>query len=391
MAHILIAYKQFPAPSVGHAGGESLFKLMASLHRRGHKLTLVSRIRKEERRHLPSVDAICERVVTVRHHHSRRELQPFAVSLSYAAFRRAVKRTLREVDPDFLHVETTQTAAILLGLDRPPNSYRTQDVNWYLQEQRLLRARGLGRLIDVSRHRFFRRFEPWLCRHYDLTLAISEGDRALLAPFVEPSRLLMVPLTPELSPERDVTPAIEDGPNLLFVGAMSRAHNIAGVTWFLDRIWPLIHESEPDARFIVVGSNPPDALRARSGEGVTVTGFVEDLASWYRAATIFVSPLLVAGGLLQKVMDAMAMGVPVVATTVCNHGLRAVPGEHLIIADHPQPFADAVLSLLKDSSTRERIGQAGRAFVKTQYDLESAIDRWEASMMALMDRVPEKG
>ncbi len=385
MAHILIAYKQFPAPSVGHAGGESLFELMASLHRRGHRLTLVSRIREEEQRHLSDVEAICDRVVTVLHHRSRGEPTPLAIPLSYWAFRQAVRHTLSEVRPDFLHVETTQTAAVLLGLKRPPNSYRTQDVNWYLQEQRLLRARGLARVGDWIRHRFFHRFEPWLCQRYDLVLAISEGDYALLAPFVHPDRLLMVPLTPDPGTEGDVEVAGGGGPNLLFVGAMSRVHNIAGVTWFLDKIWPRIQEKALDTRFYIVGSHPPETLKARAGGGVTVTGFVEDLAPWYRAATVFVSPLLVAGGLLQKVMDAMAMEVPVIATTVCNHGLRAVPGEHLIVADQPDAFADAVLSLLDDPEARGQMGRAGRAFIETHYDLESAIDRWEDSMLALID------
>jgi glycosyltransferase involved in cell wall biosynthesis len=308
-----------------------------------------------------------------------------AIPLSYLAFRRAVRRTLKAVRPDFLHLETTQTAAILVGLNRPPSSYRTQDVNWHLQEQRLPHLEGFERLMGWAQSRIFRRFEPWLCKSHDLTLAISEGDRALLAPWIGPDRLLMVPLTPELSPDEDVIPAIPGGPNLLFVGAMARDHNIAGVTWFLETIWPVIHEKAPDARFFIVGSHPPEALRRQAGEGVTVTGFVADLAPWYRAATVFVSPLLVAGGLLQKVMDAMAMGVPVVATTVCNHGLCAVPGEHLIIADDSQAFADAVLSLLDDPRIQAEIGHAGQTFVETHYDLESAIDRWEASMLALID------
>lgn len=384
MAHILVAYKQFPAPSVGHAGGESLYTLMASLHERGHTLTLVSRIRDEERSHMPDVEAICEKIVTVTHHRSRNEPRLLAVPLSYLAFRRAVRRTLKEARPDFLHVETTQTAAVLLGLDRPQSSYRTQDVNWYLQAQRMMRTKGIDWLASWARYRFFQWLEPRLCRRYDLILAISEGDRELLDPFVSSERLLMVPLTPEIDPRQEVAPALDDGPNLLFVGAMSRDHNIAGVSWFLDKVWPLVREAKPDARFVVVGSHPPETLKARAEGGVTVTGFVEDLAPWYRAATVFVSPLLVAGGLLQKVMDAMTMGVPVVATTVCNHGLRAVPGEHLIVADRPEPFADAVLSLLEDPEARKRVGRAGRAFVETHYDLASAMDRWEDSMSALI-------
>jgi len=145
---------------------------------------------------------------------------------------------------------------------------------------------------------------------------------------------------------------------LLFVGAMDRAHNLAGVTWFLDHVWPR------------VGS-------------CFVTGFVDDLAPWYRAATVFVSPLLVAGGLLQKVVDAMAFGVPVVATSVCNHGLGATPGEHLLTADTAEAFAAAVLSLLCDPETRARLGNAGQYFIQTHYDTAAAIAQWDAALAEL--------
>lgn len=384
MTHILVAYKQFPAPSVGHAGGESLYQMMAALHRRGHRLTLVARITDDERRHMADVERICDRIVTVRHHRSRRGPRPVAVLRSYLDLRRAIRDTIAAVQPEFVHVETTQTAMIALGTVSSPSSYRTQDINWFLLEQSVQRSQGLRRWIGLLKRHIFRRLEPWIARHYDLLLAISEGDRRLLALDFAPDRLLRVPLVPAFTGDEIGPPAVEGSANLLFVGAMSRDHNLAGVGWFLDEIWPTIAEAVPEAHFFIVGGHPPDALRARAdGRRVVVTGFVDDLAAWYRAATIFVSPLLVAGGLLQKVMDAMAMGVPVVATSVCNHGVGAVPGEHLITADSPGDFAAAVIALLKSSESQHRLGTAGQAFVRDAYDLDAAIDGWDAAIRRL--------
>lgn len=385
MAHLLIAYKQFPAPSVGHAGGESLFRLMDALHRRGHRLTLVARIADEERELLPAVAAICRKVVTVPHHTSMTGPRPLALARSYLAFRAAVRRTVRAEKPDLVHVETTQTAVVALGLPLPATSYRTQDVNWFLAEQRMARMHGLRRLPARLKVWWMRRFETFVCRRYDLMLAISESDRRLLAEVCDADRLLMVPLTPALRPDDAVAPAVAGGPNLLFVGAMSRDHNLAGVTWFLDEVWSRISKAAPEARFYVVGGGPPEALRARAdGEHVIVTGFVDDLTAWYKAATLFVSPLLVAGGLLQKIMDAMRMGVPVVATSVCNHGVGAVPGRDLVTADTAPAFAEAVIDLLSDPATRRQIGAAGQAYVVEHYSLDAAVDRWEAAMMGLI-------
>ncbi len=386
MAHILFIYKQFPAPSVGHAGGESLFGLMTALHRRGHRISLVGRMREAEREQLPHVAAICEEIITVPHHRDLPGPAPFAIARSYLGFRRAVARALRELRPDAVHVETTQTAAILIGQPLPPASFRTQDVNWFLQEQRVARLTGLRRGLAQLKADLFRSMEPALYRRYDLILAISEGDRALMAPHFPAHDLLLVPLAPAPDPASAPEPAAPRGANLLFVGAMDRQHNLTGIRWFLDEIWPRIRREAVEARLYIVGGSPPPALRERADddERVVVTGFVEDLAPWYRAADVFVSPLLVAGGLLQKVMDALAMGVPVVATTVCNHGLRATPGEHLITADEPPAFAEAVIALLNDPAARARLGENGHRFLQKTYDLPSAVNRWEEALLALI-------
>lgn len=387
MAHILIAYKQFPAPSVGHAGGASLFQLMAALHKRGYQLTLVARITDEERRHMADVAEICQRIVTVPHHTSQSGPRPIVIARSYLALRRAIRETIQAEHPDLIHVETTQTALTALGLSRPPSSYRTQDVNWFLVHQSMPYVSGLRWGIAFLKRGVFRWLERQTAERYDLLLAISEGDLQLLAEYRAPEQLLFVPLVPAIAGDAmaRVAPAVDGDANLLFVGAMSREHNLVGIRWFLDAIWPQIVGAVPEARLYIVGGNPPEALRQRGdGERVVVTGFVDGLAPWYRAATVFVSPLRVAGGLLQKVMDAMAAGVPVVATSVCNHGVGAIPGEHLITADEPEAFATAVIALLRDRALRDEIGAAGKAFVAENYDLESAVDRWDSAMRDLL-------
>ncbi len=386
MLHILFVYKQFPTPSVGHAGGESLFKLMEALRRRGHRLSLVARLTDEEQALRPQVEAICEHLYTVPHHRSLPGWRPLALVRSYLALRRATRQALRELRPDLIHIETTQTAAILLGLRLPPSSFRTQDVNWFMWQQKAAHARGLRRLWSKVMATFLRIFEPLLCRRHTLILAISVGDQALLAPVCKNHPLYLLPLAPLALADSDIPPAVPPGPpTLLFVGAMDRAHNVTGITWFLDAVWPLIRAEVPTARLYIVGNSPSAELQIRAdGEHCFVTGFVDDLSSWYRAATVFISPLKVAGGLLQKMVDAMALGVPIVATSVCNHGIGATPGEHLMLADTAEDFAAAVLTLLNDPQACARLGVAGQQFIRARYDTEAAIARWEAALTALV-------
>jgi len=380
MARILLVYKEFPAPSVGHAGGQGVFRLMRCLHRRGHRLSLVARLRREEAPLVEQVASLCETLVTVPHHTALKGPRPLAVLRSYLALRRAAARALREVQPDLLLVEFAQTALALLGLRRPFATFRPHDVNWFLLEQRATRAAGLRRAALRFLSGLFRWLEPWLCRRYDLVTAISEGDRRLLAPRCRDRPVIVLPLAPGL-PVGDAEPAVPPGPNVLFVGAMYRSFNVEAVRWFLETVWPRVLARVPQARFYVVGYGPPPEVRAlHDGEHVFITGYVDDLAPWYRGAAVFVSPLLVAGGLLQKVLDALATGVPVVATSVSNHGVGAVPGQHLLVADDPDAFAEAVVRLLEDPAERERLGQAGQQFVQERYSLEAAVERWEAAV-----------
>ena len=380
MASVLVVYKELPAPSVGHAGGKAVFRVIEFLCERGHKVSLVARVRREEAPLIAELKPFCDRLDTVPHHQAIGGPIPLAFLRSYLALRSAAARALRQVQPDLLHIEVTQTAFALLGIPRPFTSFRALDVNWFLLQQRASQARGTKRLLARLGARILRWVEPWLCRRFDVIATISQGDHRLLAPRCGARPVVMLPLAASFTRTRDVNPAVPLGPNVLFVGAMYRSLNVEGVEWFLESVWPKVLERVPEARFYVVGYDPPQRILDRQdGEHVFVVGFAEELAPWYRAAAVSVSPLPVAGGLLQKVVDAMAVGTAVVATPTSNHGLGATEGEHLLIADTPEAFAEAVVHLLAHPAERERLGQAGQRFVLGRYDLQQALHHWEVT------------
>jgi len=375
---VLIIYKEFPAPTVGHAGGQAVFRVIEFLHRLGYRISLVTRVRTAERPLLEQTRHLYARVDDVPHHTALPGPKLLAWLRSYLALRRAARRALREVRPNLVHIEVTQTWLAVLGLRRPLTSFRPLDVNWFLLEQRAARATGLRKCFFKLGARLLRPLEAFICRRSDLIAAISEGDRRLLAADCATRPITLLPLAPSLAPDNDLPPAVPPGPNVLFVGAMYRAFNVEGVRWFLEHVWPRVLAQVPTARFYVVGYNPPPEIVAwHDGKHVWVVGFAESLGAWYRAATVSVSPLLVAGGLLQKVLDALALGVPVVATTVSNHGVGATDGEHLLLADTPQAFADAVVRLLRDPDLRRRLVESAGRFVREHYDLDIALRRWE--------------
>ena len=160
---------------------------------------------------------------------------------------------------------------------------------------------------------------------------------------------------------------------LLFLAAMDRGPNVEAALYFWNDILPLIRKKVPDVKFRIVGSRPlPEVLAlAEKDKNTIVTGFVEDIEPSYKTSTIFVAPLLTGGGIIVKILDALASGTPVVATSIGNEGINATPGEHLLIADTPEDFAGNVVRLLHDKPMRERIGEAGRNFVAVKYSKEA--------------------
>lgn len=365
---------------MGHAGGQAIYRLMVTLRKRGHRLSLVARLRAGEETQLSALTDLCEHVYTVPHHKDLPGARPLALLRSYLALRRTTHRALRDLHPDQLLVETMQTAVAIVGLEgRRAATLRLHDVDWYLYEQRAGEARGWTRWRARVLAYLLRRFEPFILRRYAVVATVTHADMPLLAPLKLP-KLITLPLEPGLQPALQRVGNHAE-PYVLFVGAMDRAYNQEAVHWFLEQVWPRVRAAVPEARFCVVGNAPPPALQAFNGrDGVLVTGFVPDLTAWYARASVFVAPLRVAGGMLQKVLDALAMGLPVVATTVSNHGIAATPGEHLELADTPDSFAEKVIALLHDPVRAEALGRAAQRFVATHFDLERAVAEWEQWM-----------
>ncbi len=166
-------------------------------------------------------------------------------------------------------------------------------------------------------------------------------------------------------------------PTLVFTGAMDYYANIDGVTWFCKDIMPLIQSRYPELKLYIVGSNPaPEVKKLEQNKGVRVTGFVDDIRPYYDGADICVTPLRLARGIQNKVLEAMAMEKAVVTTSKALEGISAVPGEHVLVADDPKEFAHHILDLLSDNSKRKLMGKRARQFIVQNYD-------WQTSMKKL--------
>jgi hypothetical protein len=174
-----------------------------------------------------------------------------------------------------------------------------------------------------------------------------------------------------------------DANQICFVGRMDYFPNVQAMTAFVREVLPLIRAERPRCKLAIVGAAPTAEARALAeAEGVTVTGSVPDVRPYFAASACSVAPLVVARGTQNKILESLAMGVPVVASDLAARGLDAVPGEHLLAADGPPAMAAAVLRLMSDADERRRLALAGRARMESHHS-------W-AGAMAKLDRIIDR-
>lgn len=162
-----------------------------------------------------------------------------------------------------------------------------------------------------------------------------------------------------------------------FSGRMDYFPNQQAVQRFCAQILPKIRRQRPETKFLIIGAEPPAAIRRLARQpGVTVTGTVPDVRPYVQSAAISVAPLLVARGTQNKILESMAMGVPVVCSPLAARGVDAVPGEHVLTAQNDDEFVETVLELLRDPARRAALAVRARQRILSHH-------RWEYSMARL--------
>jgi glycosyltransferase involved in cell wall biosynthesis len=162
--------------------------------------------------------------------------------------------------------------------------------------------------------------------------------------------------------------AAGDRRDVLFMGRMDYHANIDAAQYFVRTTWPLIHARRPELRLLIVGANPPEAVRALASDNVVVTGTVDDVRPYYHSALASVVPLRVGGGTRLKVLEAMAAGTPVISTALGAEGLAVTHGKDILIADTSEAMSDAVVALKAGSPQWQELVVKARQLVQARYD-----------------------
>jgi len=177
--------------------------------------------------------------------------------------------------------------------------------------------------------------------------------------------------------------------SIVFVGNYLHYPNVDAVLYFYQEIWPRLRSLLPDVRFIIVGQAPPPEIQNLSEDkAITVTGRVDDVRSFLRKGRVFICPVRLGGGFRGKILEAMAIGRPVVSTSLGAQGVPVHQRENIIVADTPDEFAQGILDVMNDDPLFERIRTKARKMVEEKYAWERGVQIMEGVLERMLKEKP---
>lgn len=377
---VLVISPFLPYPGVPHAGGKLVYFLLQTLVR-NHSVCLISRYYPGEERHLGQLRKMLfglELVPAPGPVNAGNLSSVWEIIRSYYRLAGKAREVLRKETFDICQVEFTEAGVFWHAPRHIPAILTCHDIIAKPAFRRFNTSRGVSRVLHWCICKTKQMMEKNALSKFPRVFTLSDEDREWGERFYPgiPFRVLRYPGGLGFSG----IPRNEIPGRILFVGALNRPQNIESVRYVLEKVWPAIRERVPESEFRVVGGGLPKDLEREMSEDsrIVVTGFVENIEEEYKSASVFVAPILTGGGVIVKILDALAAGVPVVTTPYGNEGIRAREEEEILVGKDPDSFTKIVISLLEHSGLRDSVGRAGNHFVERIFSpdmFRSALER----------------
>jgi len=295
--------------------------------------------------------------------------RPLTADRLAGLLRGPLREELDSFAPDVVHVSSGRLAALGRALSDRPSVLVALDA-WHLNvDARALAAAGLRRRLLRSESARVRRFIAAEYGRFDRLVVVSDADRDALLE-VDPSLdAAVVPNGVDVDFYAPDPGAARDPNRIVFTGLLSYAPNVLAAEYLARRIFPRVRAACPDARLVLVGRAPAPRVRALTElEGVAVTGEVPDIRPWLTGSSVYACPMISGTGIKNKLLEAMACGMPCVATPLALQGLRATPERELLVGRTEAELAGALVRVLGDKELANTLGREARAYACAEHD-----------------------
>ena len=365
-----------------HGGSSRIFELLHYLHKR-HEITLLCfKNKTDDDSRLKDLRSMCKKISVF----TTQEKLPFHLFsyepfLAYTndEFRKKLQRLILRERFDLVQYEYVQMGIHHKELSHIPSVLTEHEINFLAHQMVLPFIDNPLRKIKAYYNSLqMMKRELDVLNQMDRVICMNRHDSDALLGYLPPERLDILPHgvdTNYFSPIADIQP---EAGSVGFFGAFQHYPNVDAVYHCVNDIFPLVKERVPEAHFYIIGSHPPpDIQKLNERPDITVTGFVPDIRPFMARCSVIVAPLRLGLGMRVKMVEAMAMGKPVVATELACAGIDITDGVHATIANDVEDFADSICYILQDARCASIMGTEARRLIETDFEYQSIGERLE--------------
>ncbi len=293
--------------------------------------------------------------------------KPFQVAYFFKkSIRSEIHEIIRKYQPDHIYCQLIRTAEYAKEIDID-KTIDYQDVFSFGLKRRLEIAPWYGKLLLNAEYKRVMRYEEQVFGWFNKKTIISGPDREMI-PHPDRNQIIVIPNGVDTGYFHPIE--MEKSFDIVFTGNMSYPPNINGAEYLVKDIMPIVWSVLPGARLAIAGAAPSHRVRLLASDRVVVTGWVDDIRTYYASSRVFIAPMRIGTGLQNKILEAMAMQIPCVCSPLANKALNGKPGIDLLVGNNAKECAQHVLSLLQNEQVRYDIAQKGYKFVLQNFNWE---------------------
>lgn len=301
--------------------------------------------------------------------------KPFQVGYFYhKSIQRKIDKILHELKPDHIYAQLIRTTEYVKNYHACPKTIDYMDALSKGMERRVAGASILKKWIFTQEYKRLLAYENSIFEYFEHHTIISEQDRREI--FHRNNETIVV-ITNGVSNSFFEHPKIDPIYDIVFTGNMSYPPNVTAAKYIVNKILPKLPEG---TSLLLAGAAPSSEVKALKSENISISGWVDDIRESYAQGKVFIAPMFLGTGLQNKLLEAMALGTPCVTSPLANNALGAIHGEHILLADSADSFAEHVRYLLDHPEDAKTLGENGTVFIKDNYD-------WKAVTQKLIDLV----